>query len=688
MRKNEIIIFDTTLRDGEQSPGASMTIDEKVMIAKALDKMGVDVIEAGFAIASHGDFESIEKICKSIKNATVCSLARAKRVDIDAANQSLKSAIKPRIHTFISTSPIHLQHQFKMTQEQVLDVIDDSVRYARNFCDDVEWTAMDATRSDIDFLARAVEVAIKAGARTINLPDTVGYAIPEEYGYMIIKLSEKVPNIDKVILSAHCHNDLGLAVANSLAAIHAGARQVECTINGIGERAGNAALEEIVMAIKTRKEKFSCVTQIDSTHIFSISQLVSKATGFDVQKNKAIVGANAFSHESGIHQDGMLKSRHTYEIMTPESVGAKSMFYMGKHSGRAAFSHKLASLGIDVNKKKFEKMFEKFKGLGDLKKQVKDQDIISLFDEKTHSKNVSTENFIWIDGNFVPWDDAKIHVLTHGLHYASAVFEGERAYDGQVFKMREHHERLHQSANLLGFKIPYSIEALNSITQEVLKINHLKNAYIRPVAWCGTETLSVSSASCFIHVAIAAWEWKSYFTEENLFEQGLKLMWADWIRPSPSTMPVQAKASGLYVIGTLSKNKAEKAGFHDALMLDYRGYVAECTGANFFMVKNGVIHTPIADCFLNGITRQAIINLARNYHIPVIERHIQPNEISRADEVFITGSAVEVAPVGRIGDHVFQVGPITKAMAKAYQLLVRSDEYENENIVRQVVGAA
>lgn len=687
MRKNEIIIFDTTLRDGEQSPGAAMLLDEKIAIAKALDEMGVDVIEAGFAMASLGDFECIKKIGGVVKNAAVCSLARAKHADIDAANQALKSAIKPRIHTFISTSPIHLKNQFRITQEEVLSVIDDSVRYARNLCDDVEWTAMDATRTEIDFLARAVEVAIKAGARTINLPDTVGYAVPEEYAQMIITLMEKVPNIDKVIISAHCHNDLGLAVANSLAAIQAGVGQVECTVNGIGERAGNAALEEIVMAIKTRKEKFSCTTRIDSTHISEISRLVSKASGFVVQENKAIVGANAFSHGSGIHQDGMLKSRDTYEIMTPESIGSKSTLVMGKHSGRAAFSHKLASLDIAVNEENFEKMFKKFKALGDLRKQVNDQDIIALFEGKEFYKKTSSENFVWIDGNFVPWDDAKIHVLTHGLHYASSVFEGERAYDGKVFKMKEHHERLHQSANLLGFKIPYSVEELNSITQEILKINHLKNAYIRPVAWCGTETLSVSSYVCSVHLAIAAWEWKSYFAEENLFEKGLKLIWADWIRPSPATMPVQAKASGLYMIGTLSKNKAEKAGFHDALMLDYRGYVAECTGANFFMVKDGVIHTPIADCFLNGITRQTVITLARNYHIPVIERHIQPYEIANADEVFITGSAVEITPVGRIGDHVFSVGPITKTIADAYQLLVRSNEDEHENVIRQSVGA-
>lgn len=676
MKENQIIIFDTTLRDGEQSPGAMMSMQEKVVIAEALDEMGVDVIEAGFAIASAGDFECIEEICKKIKNATVCSLARAKKKDIETAGQALKHAAKPRIHTFISTSPIHLQHQLKMTEDEVLKAINDSVKYARQFCDDVEWSAMDATRSDINFLSRAVEIAIKAGASTINIPDTVGYSLPQEYAAMIRTLREKVSNSDKAIFSVHCHNDLGLAVANSVAAIEAGAKQVECTINGIGERAGNAALEEIVMAIKTRKDKLTYQTNIKTTHITDVSKLVSKASGFMVQKNKAIVGANAFAHESGIHQDGVLKARETYEIMTPESVGlAKSELVMGKHSGRAAFRDKIQSLGINIEEKEFEKLFIDFKALGDRKKHVLDEDIIALVGGKNSGVHTiipceKKAEIIWIDGKFIPWQEAQTHILAHGLHYASSVFEGERAYNGKVFKLTEHNMRLHRSAEMLGFKIPYTVAELDLITEELLKRNGLSNAYVRPIVWCGTETLSVASTSCTVHVAIAAWEWKSYFKAENLFSTGLKLTWSEWVRPAPTMAPVHAKASGLYMIGTLSKNKAEQTGFHDALMLDYRGYVAECTGANFFMIKNNEIHTPIADCFLNGITRQTVINVAKDKGIKVIERHIMPAEIGDADEIFLTGSAVEVAPVGQIDNNYFSVGPITKMMADEYTKLV------------------
>lgn len=380
----QIIIFDTTLRDGEQSPGATMSMQEKIEIAQALDEMGVDVIEAGFAIASTGDFQCIQEISKRVKTAAICSLARAKRADIEAAAQAIKAAVKPRIHTFIATSAIHMQHQLKMNQEEVLEAITSSVKYARQLCADVEWSAMDATRSDIDFLSRAVEAAIKAGASTINIPDTVGYILPHEYAEMLRTLQEKVPNIDQAIISVHCHNDLGLAVANSLAAISAGAGQVECTINGIGERAGNAALEEIVMAINTRKDKLDYRTNIKTTHIMNLSKLVSAASGFSVQKNKAIVGANAFAHESGIHQDGVLKAKETYEIMQPESVGlAKSELVMGKHSGRAAFRDKIKSLGIAFEDDNFDNLFSRFKELGDRKKYILDEDIIALLNNQT-----------------------------------------------------------------------------------------------------------------------------------------------------------------------------------------------------------------------------------------------------------------------------------------------------------------
>lgn len=379
LANDQIIILDTTLRDGEQAPGATMNLHQKIEIAQALDEMGVDIIEAGFAAASSGDFQCIEQISTQVKNASVCSLARAKTADIEAAAKAVMYAVKPRIHTFISTSDLHLKHQFKMTHEEALAAIKSSVEFARNFCYDVEWSAMDATRSDIDFLAQAIEIAITAGASTINIPDTVGYTTPEEYSSLINALKNKIPNIDKAILSVHCHNDLGLAVANSLSAIRAGARQVECTINGIGERAGNAALEEIVMTIKTRPDQFPFELNINPQHIATLSQLVANASGFSVQKNKAIVGSNAFAHESGIHQDGMLKCRETYEIMTPESVGfSKTTFTMGKHSGRAAFRHKLFTLNLPVDPLLFSDLFDEFKRLGDLQKEITDEDIIAL----------------------------------------------------------------------------------------------------------------------------------------------------------------------------------------------------------------------------------------------------------------------------------------------------------------------
>ena len=376
---NQIIIFDTTLRDGEQSPGATMSSGQKVVIARSLDEMGVDVIEAGFAIASEGDFKCIEAISKIVRNAQVCSLSRAIKKDIEAAGRAVQYAVQPRIHTFISTSEIHMQHQLKMSEEQVLAAIDESVRYARQFCDEVEWSAMDATRSEISFLCQAIEIAIRAGARTINVPDTVGYVFPQEYAAMIRAIKNRVPNIDQAIISVHCHNDLGFATANSLAAIEAGARQIECTINGIGERAGNAALEEIIMAIQTRQDVMPYQTHIDSTKIMAISKQVSASTGFAVQKNKAIVGANAFAHESGIHQDGVLKARETYEIMRPESIGLdRSELPMGKHSGRAAFRVKLQALNIESNASEFEAMFIRFKAIGDRQKYVSDQEVSKL----------------------------------------------------------------------------------------------------------------------------------------------------------------------------------------------------------------------------------------------------------------------------------------------------------------------
>jgi 2-isopropylmalate synthase len=383
LASNRVVIFDTTLRDGEQSPGASMNLEEKLRIAGLLEEMGVDVIEAGFPIASNGDFEAVREIARLVKTASVCGLARAGRMDIDRAWEALKHAKRPRIHTFLSTSALHMKYKLQMEPEAVHQAVIDSVTYARNLCDDVEWSPEDGSRTDHDFLCRTVESAIKAGARTINVPDTVGYAVPEEFAALIRMLVERVPNIDKAIISVHCHNDLGLAVANSLAAVGAGARQIECTVNGLGERAGNCAMEEVVMALKTRQDAMPYSTGIKTDCITRASRLVSTITGFVVQPNKAIVGANAFAHESGIHQDGMLKHAGTYEIMTPESVGLnRSTLVMGKHSGRHAFKMKLHELGFDLGDNALADTFRRFKDLADRKKEIFDEDLVALVDDE------------------------------------------------------------------------------------------------------------------------------------------------------------------------------------------------------------------------------------------------------------------------------------------------------------------
>lgn len=373
---DKLIIFDTTLRDGEQSPGASMTLEEKVRIAKALEKMHVDVIEAGFAIASVGDFEAVSAVANAIKDSTVCSLARALDKDIDRAAQALKGTNSGRIHTFIATSDIHMQKKLNMTPEAVLSQAVHAVKRARNLCDDVEFSPEDAGRSDLDFLCRIIEATIDAGAITINIPDTVGYSMPHQFGSRIAEIINRVPNADKAVFSSHCHNDLGLAVSNSLSAVLNGARQVECTINGLGERAGNAALEEVVMTVRTRQDVFDCDTNIDTKHILATSKLVSSITGFVVQPNKAIVGANAFSHESGIHQDGVIKYRQTYEIMQAEDVGwHANQLILGKHSGRNALKTRLAELDIVLDNKRFEEIFIKFKALADKKHHIFDEDL-------------------------------------------------------------------------------------------------------------------------------------------------------------------------------------------------------------------------------------------------------------------------------------------------------------------------
>jgi len=394
---DRVYIFDTTLRDGEQSPGATMNLDEKMQIALLLEEMQVDIIEAGFPIASNGDFEAVSEISKNIKNSTIAGLSRAKIADIDRAWEAVKHAKSPRIHTFIATSPIHMKYKLMKTEEEVLDSIKHTVSHARNLCDNIEWSCEDGGRSNLEFLYKCIELAVDSGATTINIPDTVGFTLPSEFGSIFKAVRNNVPNIDKAILSTHTHNDLGLAVANSVAAIQEGARQVECTINGLGERAGNAALEEVVMTLKVKKDLMPFHTNVKSEYITKASRLVSSITGFTVQPNKAIVGANAFAHEAGIHQDGMLKNAETYEIMTPESVGLnKSSLVLGKHSGKHAFSEKLKELGYDFGDNALMEVFGRFKDLADKKKEIFEEDLIALAGERTltydeHIKFVSLE---------------------------------------------------------------------------------------------------------------------------------------------------------------------------------------------------------------------------------------------------------------------------------------------------------
>ncbi|MES2036635.1 MAG: 2-isopropylmalate synthase [Pseudomonadota bacterium] len=415
---DKLIIFDTTLRDGEQSPGASMTKDEKIRIAKQLERMKVDVIEAGFAAASPGDFESIKAIASIIKDSTICSLSRANDRDIARAAEALQAAQRKRIHTFIATSPLHMEKKLRMTPDQVLEQAIQAVRYARNFTDDVEFSPEDGSRSDMDFLCRVLEAVIKEGATTINFADTVGYAVPELYGNMLKSLRERIPNSDKVVWSVHCHNDLGMAVANSLAGVMiGGARQIECTINGLGERAGNTALEEIVMAVRTRKDYFDLQLGIDISQIVPASKLVSQITGFAVQPNKAVVGANAFAHASGIHQDGILKARDTYEIMRAEDVGwSANKLVLGKLSGRNAFKQRLEELGIALESEtEVNAAFARFKELADRKSDIFDEDILALVSDEEHAHNNDAFHYVSLSQRSE----------TGELPYAKVVFTSE-----------------------------------------------------------------------------------------------------------------------------------------------------------------------------------------------------------------------------------------------------------------------
>jgi len=431
MSNDRLIIFDTTLRDGEQSPGASMTQDEKVRIAKMLEQMRVDVIEAGFPVASEGDFNSVKAIAETIQDSTICGLSRALDKDIEAAAEALKPAKSSRIHTFIATSPIHMRDKLRMSPDQVLEQAVFAVNKARQYTDNVEFSAEDAGRSDLDFLCRVIEATIDAGATTINIPDTVGYNIPFQFGELIKQLLERIPNADKAIFSVHCHNDLGLAVGNSLAAVLNGARQVECTINGLGERAGNASLEEVAMAVRTRRDVFSCDTRLDTTQIVPTSRLVSSITGFPVQPNKAIVGVNAFAHESGIHQDGVLKSRETYEIMRAQDVGwSDNKLVMGKHSGRAALKDRLDKLGITFEtEESLNAAFKRFKELADKKHEIFEEDLLVIAtDVQTEVDDTGyslVSSFVCSETGEIPV--AKVVVKVDGVELA-----GEAKGDGPV----------------------------------------------------------------------------------------------------------------------------------------------------------------------------------------------------------------------------------------------------------------
>lgn len=495
-QQNRLIIFDTTMRDGEQSPGASMTKDEKVRIGKALEKMRVDVIEAGFAAASLGDFEAIEAVAAAVRDSSICSLARAVERDIDQAAAALKNAQHARIHTFIATSPIHMQHKLRMQPDQVVEQAVRSIKQARNLVADVEFSCEDAGRSDIDFLCRIIEAAINAGASTINIPDTVGYAIPEEFGYTIKTLLERIPNADKAIFSVHCHNDLGLAVANSLAAVANGARQVECTINGLGERAGNAALEEVVMALRTRTDFFGIETNIDATQIVPTSRLVSSITGFPVQPNKAIVGANAFAHESGIHQDGVLKHRETYEIMKAEDVGwGANKMIMGKHSGRAAFRSRLDELGVTfATDAALNEAFVRFKELADKKHEIFDEDLQALATEAASETAADTYRLVALESHSIIGETPVAEVV---LNVAGKEERSKAEGSGPVDATFKAIENIAKSNSTL---LLYSVNAITKGTDSQGEVTVRLEKGGRIVNGSGADTdIIVASARAYTH---------------------------------------------------------------------------------------------------------------------------------------------------------------------------------------------
>jgi 2-isopropylmalate synthase len=495
--KDHLIIFDTTLRDGEQSPGASMTLEEKVRIALALERLKVDVIEAGFAVASPGDFAAVQAVAAAVKNSTVCSLSRANPEDIDRAAEAVKPAVRARIHTFIATSPIHMREKLRMDPEDVIKKAVAAVKHARRYTDDVEFSPEDAGRSEPDFLCRVLEAVIAAGATTVNIPDTVGYTLPHMFGALIKSLRERVPNSDKAVWSVHCHNDLGLAVANSLSAVMiGGARQVECTINGLGERAGNAALEEIVMAVRTRQDQFPCETRIDTTQIMNCSRLVSGITGFPVQPNKAVVGANAFAHESGIHQDGVIKHRETYEIMRAEDVGwTTNRLVLGKHSGRAAFRQRLQELGVRVNSEiELNEAFQRFKELADKKHEIYDEDLQALITEQTHAASDERVRLVAMETASRSGDRPRAGIT---LSVDGATQQAQADGDGQVDAVFSAIEQLvHSGAELMLFSVSNVTRGGDAQGEVLVRLR--KNG--RVVNGQGADTdIIVASAKAYIN---------------------------------------------------------------------------------------------------------------------------------------------------------------------------------------------
>jgi len=490
--RDRVLIFDTTMRDGEQSPGASMSLQEKLELARILEEMGVDIIEAGFPIASNGDFEAVREIAKIVTRSTVCGLARAAQRDIERCAEAIRPAARGRIHTFLSTSPVHMKYKLQMEPEAVLEKVTASVTMARNLCDDVEWSAEDATRTERDFLRRCVEAAIKAGAKTINIPDTVGYTYPSEYEAIFRDLIESVPGADAVVFSTHCHNDLGLAVANSLAGVQGGARQVECAVNGLGERAGNAALEEVVMALKVRGDRLPYETGIESRHIARASRYVSAITGFPVQFNKAIVGKNAFAHESGIHQDGMLKNAETYEIMRPEDVGqGATNLVMGKHSGRHAFKDKLKALGYELGENALNEAFVRFKDLADKKKHVYDDDIVALVsDSLAHEdEQVAVTHLRVVAGTDGP-QTAELAMVVEGVE-KRATATGDGPVDAVFNAIRQ---IVPHDARLQLFQVHAVTEGTDAQAQVTVRLE--EGGYIATGHSADTDTL-VASAKAY-----------------------------------------------------------------------------------------------------------------------------------------------------------------------------------------------